>query len=256
MKEFDKLKDIIDTLRSPQGCPWDNKQTHDSLLTFLLEETNEVVDTIINNQSKLLMDELGDLLLQVMLHAKIEEENNNFTIKDVIDNLNKKLIRRHPHVFGKEKALSSETVIKLWENIKKEEKKQFNNKSIFDDIPKNFEPLLKSYKIQKAASKVGFDWKNHLEVMEKVDEELNELKAAIKVGSNIEHELGDLLFAIVNLSRFLNLKSEVSLIKANNRFIKRFNYIETRISDLKKKFEDFTLDELENFWNEAKKNIT
>ena len=253
MKEFDKLKKTVDTLRSPKGCPWDKQQTHQSLIPFLYEETYEVADTIINGNVNHLKEELGDLLLQILLHSRIAEESNNFTIKDVIEMVNNKLIRRHPHVFGDINIDNSEDVIKIWESIKKEEKKDKKFSSIFDDIPNNFPPLLKSYKLQKAASRVGFDWKDYKGVLDKIEEELAELKEAIQQNSNIEHELGDILFAIVNLCKFLNISAETSLAKANMRFIDRFNYIEKKIVELNKNFEDFNIEELEQMWQEAKK---
>lgn len=257
MIEFDEIKKTIDKLRSPDGCPWDKKQTHKSLLPYLYEEANEVGDAIINNDKNHLKEELGDLLLQILLHSKIAEESNDFTIQDVINNLNIKLIRRHPHVFGEETADSAEDVVKLWEDIKTIEKKDINFNSILDKVPKNFQPLLKSYKLQKIASSVGFDWKDYKGVLKKLEEEINELKEAIASNNidNIEHEFGDILFALVNLGRFINIKADVALVKANSRFIKRFQYIENKIAKENKKFSDFSIDELEKFWQEAKKNI-
>ena len=254
MNEFNKLKKNIDILRSPDGCPWDKKQTHLSLLPYLLEEANEVCDTIINQDTDHLKEELGDLLLQIMLHSKIAEENNKFNIDDVINKLNEKLIKRHPHVFKNEKADNADDVIKLWQTIKSEEKKDLKNNSILDNVPKNGSPLIRSYKLQKEASKVGFDWKNYNDVLIKIDEEINELKVAIKKNKNvdIEHELGDVLFSLINLARFLKLHSDIALTKANLRFIKRFNYIEKKIKKLNKKFSDFSITELDKFWNEAK----
>jgi tetrapyrrole methylase family protein / MazG family protein len=255
MENFQELKKIIDTLRGPDGCPWDKKQTHQSLLPYLYEEANEVIDSIINNDSDHLKEELGDLLLQILLHARISEEEKKFNIDDVIAGLNEKLIRRHPHVFGDKNASNADEVVILWDDIKKEEKKHKTFESILDSIPKNFTPFLRAIKLQKAANKVGFDWKNHKEVLDKVEEEIEELKEAIDKNTNIEDEFGDILFALVNLARFLKIDSEVAIAKANLRFIKRFNYIEKKISGMGKKFNDFTIDELEAFWQEAKKNL-
>jgi tetrapyrrole methylase family protein/MazG family protein len=257
MNEFDKLKKNIDILRSPDGCPWDKKQTHLSLLPYLFEEANEVCDEIINENYNLLKEELGDLLLQVMLHSKIAEERNKFNIFDVIKKLNKKLIHRHPHVFKDKKVNDSDDVVKLWEEIKSEEKKGIKKESILDNAPKNGSPLIRSYKLQKEASKVGFDWDNYNDVLLKIDEEINELKEAINNNDKkeIEDELGDVLFSLINLARFFNIHSDIALTKSNLRFIKRFNYIEKKIKKLNKKFSDFSLSELDNFWNEAKKNI-
>ena len=257
MKEFDELKKIIDKLRSPDGCPWDRKQTHDSLLPFLYEESNETGDAIINKDFNHLKEELGDLMLQILLHSRIAEENNLFTIKDVLKEINGKLIRRHPHVFHDKKAENPEEVIRLWEEIKKEEKKDKISESLFDNIPKNVDPLIRSYKLQKAASKVGFDWSNYKEVLAKINEEINELIESVEIGEkdSIEHEFGDLLFACVNLGRFLKMNSDVALQKANLRFIKRFNYIERKLIELNKKFEEMNIDELEKLWNEAKQKL-
>ena len=252
MKEFDNLKETIDKLRSPEGCPWDKKQTHNSLLPYLLEEAYEVSDAIIDNNKNNLKEELGDLLLQIMLHSKIAEEENIFGIEDVLIFLNEKLIRRHPHVFKDENADTADEVIKLWENIKLDEKKDKKNCSIFDNIPKELPPLSKSYKLQKVASSVGFDWNNINDVIAKIEEEIGELKEAIASNDNIEHEFGDLLFSLVNIGRFLHLHSDIALLKANERFMKRFKYIEDKINVLNKSFKDFTLDELEKFWQEAK----
>ena len=254
MKEFDELKKTIDKLRSPDGCPWDKKQTHNSLLPYLLEEAYEVSDAIIDNDKNNLREELGDLLLQIMLHSKIAEEENIFTIEDVLTVLNEKLIRRHPHVFKDENAENADEVMKLWEAIKQDEKKNKKNNSVFDNIPKELPPLSKSYKLQKVAGSVGFDWDNINGVIDKIDEEIGELKEAIDENENIEHEFGDLLFSLVNIGRFLHIHSDIALLKANERFMKRFNYIEDKIRNLNKTFKDFTLNELEEFWKEAKES--
>lgn len=256
MNEFNKLIKNINILRSPKGCPWDKKQTHLTLLPYLFEEANEVCDTIINYDQEHLKEELGDLLLQIMLHSKIAEENKKFSINEVIKNLNKKLIDRHPHVFKNKKVKDSNDVVKLWESIKLEEKKRHKKDSILDNVLKDGSPLIRSYKLQKEASNVGFDWDNYKEVLIKMDEEIDELKTAIKnkKQNEIEDELGDVLFSLVNLARFLKVHSDVALTKANLRFIKRFTYIEKKIKKLNKKFSDFSITELDKFWDEAKKN--
>ena len=185
------------------------------MLPYLLEETNEVIDTIINRDPMHLKEELGDLLLQILLHAKIAEENKEFNIDEVLTTLSEKLVRRHPHVFGGKSASNSDEVVKLWDQIKKEEKEQKKTENILDSIPKNLTPFLRAIKLQKEASKVGFDWKNHKEVLDKVEEEIEELKEAIDKNTNIEDEFGDILFALVNLARFLKIDSEIALAKAN-----------------------------------------
>jgi tetrapyrrole methylase family protein/MazG family protein len=253
MKEFDKLKEIIDKLRSKDGCPWDRKQTNESLLPFLYEEANEVVDTILNNDYSHLKEELGDLLLQIMLHSKITEEKNQFSIKDVLNELCDKLQRRHPHVFDNVKAENSDEVKILWEEIKKHEKKNKKIDSILDTVPGNFMPLLKSYKLQKEAAKVGFDWDNYKDIFKKIAEEIDELEEAININHGIEHEIGDLFFTIINLSRKLKIDPQVAISKANKRFIDRFKIVEDKVKKSNKSFKEFNIEELEEFWQEAKK---
>ncbi len=254
MSEFEMLTHIIKTLRSDNGCPWDREQTHETLLPYLYEEANEVADTIIHNDNQALKEELGDLLLQILLHSQIATEEAQFTIEDVIKTLSSKLIRRHPHVFSNERAENSDEVLKLWENIKKIENKG-KYEFLLDKVPYTFSPLLRAHKLQKEASKVGFDWRDFNGPLSKIDEEFNELKDAIKDSdrSKIEDELGDMLFSIVNLGRFLNVRGEVALSKANDKFRTRFNYVERRVKESGKDFKDFTLEELDECWNEAKR---
>ncbi|OHD07180.1 MAG: nucleoside triphosphate pyrophosphohydrolase [Spirochaetes bacterium GWD1_27_9] len=253
MTEFEKLKEIVAKLRSPEGCPWDKEQTHKSLLPYLYEEANEVADTIIRKDTSHLREELGDLLLQIVLHSQIEAENNNFTIEDVIKDLSDKLVRRHPHVFGDEQAENSTEVVKLWEDIKKREKKH-THPSILDKIPYTFSPLLRCYKLQKEASKVGFDWEDYKGPLSKIHEETKELEEAIQNNNidSIEHEIGDIIFALVNLGKFFGIRSDVALTKVNHRFSQRFKFVEQKVKESGKDFKDFTLDELDKFWDEAK----
>lgn len=257
MDNFDKLVEIVAKLRGPNGCPWDKKQTHDSLLPFLFEETNEVADSIFDQDPDHLKEELGDILLHILLHSKIAEENKNFTITDVIEEIKQKLIRRHPHIFGNRTAETPEEVNTIWEEVKKEEKKDVIQKSILDKIPKHFTPLLKSYKLQKEVGKVGFDWKKEdfSSVLAKVEEELEEIKEALKRRDpeELEHEVGDLLFSTVNLARHLDINAEVALSKCNKRFSERFKLVEEQVKQTRKKFQDFSLKELDNFWTHAKK---
>ena len=248
---FEDLKNIMKELR--QKCPWDKKQTHDSLKKYLIEETYEVIDAIEKRDWQALKEELGDLLLQPIFHARIAEEEGRFNIDDVIDHLCKKLIKRHPHVFGEEEAKTAEEVLKNWEKRKIEERK-----SVLEGVPKHLPALMRAEKLQKKASKVGFDWNNFEEVKDKVFEEWNEFWSAVEKGDKreIEHEFGDLLFALVNLARFLKIDPEEALQKANERFIKRFSYVEKKVKESGKPWEDFTLEELDQFWEEAKrKNI-
>jgi len=259
MKEFDNLVEIVAKLRGENGCPWDKEQTHKSLLPNLIEEAQEVIDTLIREDYEHLREELGDLLLQIIFHSQIEKEKNNFSIENVLNDICAKLVRRHPHVFGDKEVSNANEVIKLWDEIKAQEKKQKDNynKSILDKIPKSFEPLLICLKYQKEAGKLGFDWKDYTGPLSKIDEEVEELKEAIKEKNiaNIEHEIGDIIFALVNLGRFFNIRADVALTKANNRFYKRFSYVEQKVKDSGKSFNDFTLEELDKFWEDAKKEL-
>lgn len=259
MRDFKDLIDIIAKLRSPEGCPWDRKQTHESLLPFLLEESNEVFDAVLNGDKAHLREELGDLLLQIVLHSQIAKENGDFDINQVVDSIAEKLVRRHPHVFSDAEVESADEVTALWEDIKRKEKAASESKeveeSLLDSIPKNFEPLLKSHKMQKAAAKVGFDWDNHGDIIDKIYEELDEVKEAIEEGETekIEAEIGDLFFSVVNLGRFLEVQSNVALSKANKKFYDRFGVVEELVRRSGRAFNDFTLEELDRFWEEAKK---
>ncbi len=254
MKErynFEDLKRIMSELR--QKCPWDRKQTHESLKKYLIEEAYEVLEAIDNKDWEALKEELGDLLLQPVFHAKLAEEKGLFNIDDVVDHLCKKLIERHPHVFGEEEAKTAEEVLKNWERRKAEKRK-----SVLDGVPKALPALLRAYKLQKKAAAVGFDWKDIKDVEDKVKEEWREFWEAYKSGNleKIEHELGDLLFALVNLARFLKIDPEEALQKANNRFIKRFSYVEKKVKESGKPWSEHTLEELDRYWEEAKKMET
>jgi MazG family protein len=250
MKErytFEDLKEIMSRLR--KECPWDRKQTHESLKKYLIEEVYEVLDAIDRKDWEALKEELGDLLLQPVFHAKLAEERGLFNIDDVIDHLCKKLIERHPHVFGEEEAKTAEEVLKNWERRKIEKRK-----SVLEGVPKHLPALMRAEKLQKKASKVGFDWSCAEDVEKKVQEEWKELKEAIESGNKekIEHEFGDLLFALVNLARFLKIDPEEALQKANERFIERFSHVERRVKESGKRWEDFSVEQLEEFWQEAK----
>lgn len=259
MRDFNDLIEIIAKLRSPEGCPWDRKQTHESLLPFLLEESNEVFDAVLNGDSGHLREELGDLLLQIVLHSQIAKEGGEFDINEVVHGIAEKLVRRHPHVFSDAKVESADEVTALWEDIKRQEKGEAAERaagdSLLDKVPKNFEPLLKSHKMQKEAAKVGFDWDKHEDIIDKIYEELDEVKEAIKEGETekIESEIGDLFFSVVNLGRFLKVQSNVALGRANKKFYDRFKVVEELVRASGKGFNDFSLEELDRFWEEAKK---
>ena len=225
---WSNLVSIIAKLRSPEGCPWDRAQTHESLKRFLLEETYELFEAIDAANPQAIKDELGDVLLQVLLHAQIAQEKGHFSMEDVVVNLSEKLVRRHPHVFGEVSADTPEEVMVNWDAIKKREKTGQERKSVLDGVPKEFPALMRAEKIQKKAAKVGFDWDHTHEVVEKVKEEFRELEEAAAAGSQeqLEEELGDLLFAIVNLSRFIKVDPEFALQKATAKFTKRFQLLE------------------------------
>lgn len=260
MEKFNKLVEIIATLRGPNGCPWDKKQTHQSLLPFLFEESNEVADTIISNDYNHLREELGDLLLQVVLHSQIAKENGHFSISDVIDSISEKMIRRHPHIFSDVKVESEEEVNRLWDEIKKQERKDIKtqNDSILDNVPEKLSALPKSKKIQNEVIKNGFDWpkEDYLSVLGKVKEEIEEIEDAINGGEfeHIEAEIGDLLFATIHLAKHLDVDAETALFKCNKRFSERFRLVEilAKISDDRKKLKDFTHEQLLEFWRNAK----
>ncbi len=246
MHPFDRLVKIMEELR--EKCPWDRKQTHESLKKYLLEETYEVMDAIDSGDSQRLKEELGDLLLQPLFHSQIAKERGEFDIYEVIRLLTEKLIERHPHVFGNADA---EEVLKNWDKNKLEGKE-----TIFEGIPKHMPALLRSQKLQDRASKVGFDFENIDQVFEKLTEEIEELKDAINRGDsrNVEHEIGDILTAVVELARFLGVNAEIALQKANDRFIKRFSYIEKKAKEKGISLEDMSLEEMDKLWMEAKSN--
>lgn len=246
------LEEVIKTLRSPGGCPWDIVQTHESLRRNLIEEVYEVIEAIDMGDKKLLCEELGDLLMQVVFHARMAEEAECFSMQDVIDGITEKLIRRHPHVFGDINVKDADEVLTNWEAIKRAEKKE--RKSVLDGIPKDLPSLMAAYKLQYKAAKVGFDWPDVEPVWDKLEEEIRELEEAVADGAQarIESELGDVLFTLVNLSRFLKVDAELALASTNRKFRKRFSYIEAKVKEKHKKWEHLSLIELDDLWDEAK----
>lgn len=239
-------------LRSENGCMWDREQTHETLRRHLLEETYEVLEAIDTKDYKSLKDELGDLLIQVVFHSQIAAENNNFDIDDVINNLNNKLTRRHPHIFSGTKISSSNEIIRNWERIKHEEKKQFKVEGRLAGMPSFLPSLLFALKLQEKAARIGFDWERKEDVIEKVDEEIRELKEELPKGdlSSIEHEIGDVLFAVVNLSRHFGVDSESALRRCSERFVKRFSRMEKIAGD---DLDSMTLEEMDILWAKVKK---
>ena len=231
--QFQELVQIMARLRGKNGCPWDRKQTHESIKPYLVEETYEVLEAIDEGDPSKLREELGDLALQIVFHAQMAEETGCFTIADVLRAINEKLVRRHPHVFGDVKADTAQEVLFNWEQIKKQEREQtLGRASALDGVPRELPALLRAHRLQEKASRVGFDWKEAHEVFQKVDEEISELRAAIagKEPDRIEAELGDLLFSLVNLSRFIAVNPEEALRKTIARFIARFQYIEEELA--------------------------
>lgn len=252
--DLNDLVDIMALLRSVNGCPWDREQTHESLKRYMIEETYEVLEQIDKKNSTKLCDELGDLLLQVVFHAQISTENGEFDMGDVITGICRKLISRHTHVFGEAKADTSEKVLENWEEIKKREKGIENHTGVLKDVPSNLPALMRSFKVQQKAAQVGFDWDRVEEVIAKVDEEIQELKDVYKSNNmeRITDEMGDVFFALVNLSRFLKVQPELALTGTTNKFIKRFEYIESESLKNGKKLEEMNLAEMDELWNKAK----
>ncbi len=247
---FLNLIKIMDELR--EKCPWDKKQTIESIRHLTIEETFELSDAILKNDLNEIKKELGDLLLHIVFYSKIASETNDFNIKDVIDGLCEKLIFRHPHVYGDVKAETEEQVKQNWEQLKQKEKD--GNKSVLSGVPNSLPALLKAYRIQEKARAVGFDWEKPEQVYEKVKEELAEFETEIKYGNqqNAEKEFGDVLFSLINYARFLNINPEDALEQTNKKFIKRFNYMENKVKTQGKQISDCKLEELDIYWNEAK----
>lgn len=247
---FQKLVDLMDTLRAE--CPWDQKQTLQSLQKYTIEELYELMDAINDEQMDEIKEELGDVLFHTVFYSKIASETNAFTITDVIDTVDQKLIRRHPHIFGDTKVNDEEDVKRNWEKIKLDEGK----KSVLEGVPKSLPALIKAYRMQQKASQVGFDWENTNQVIDKIKEELDELQEAIasKNSKHIEEEFGDLLFSMVNLSRYLDIDPENSLEKTNQKFKTRFLYIEERANEMNLSLSDLSLEQMEKWWQEAKQH--
>ena len=249
----DKFITLVETMkRLRDQCPWDRKQTHQSLRKYVLEEAYEVVETIDNESWIELGEELGDLLLQVIFHSIIGEESGKFSMESVIDALNSKLIERHPHVFGNKKVDSAQEVETNWEHIKLKSEKRI---SLLDGVPKSAPALLCAQRLQERAARVSFDWAELQDVFNKADEELNELKKAIEENKRpeIEEEMGDLLFSLVNVSRFLEISAEDALRKSNEKFTRRFKYIEESFDNNYEQMKKAGLKELDIIWEEAKK---
>ena len=253
-KGFERLVAIMRQLSAPGGCPWDAEQTHESLKRYLIEECYEVIEAIDKEAPELLREELGDLLLQPVFHAVIAEETGAFTMADILETINDKLVRRHPHVFGNEIVTSADQQVENWERIKKREKGT-ERRSALEGVPPHMPALLKALKITEKAARVGFDWEHVDQVTAKVLEELHELEEVMVTGDRgrIEAEFGDLLFAIVNLGRFLSVDPEQALVKTIGRFSQRFAHVEETLHADGRQMNDATLEEMDLLWEEAKK---
>lgn len=262
-KAFDELIAVMARLRAPGGCPWDAEQTYMSLSQYLLEEAYETFDAIQESEetgdTTNLREELGDLLLQVVFHSTIGTERGDFTIDDVAAGITQKLILRHPHVFGDEKFERAEDVLNNWDDLKANERKASGKaektlESILDEVPVHFPALLEALKVSKKAAKVGFDWENNAQVFDKINEEIIELKEAAETGDtkHVEEEIGDLLFAVVNLARRLDIEPETALKRTNKKFRRRFKHIETELKTSGTSLEKADLKTMDDLWNAAK----
>jgi tetrapyrrole methylase family protein/MazG family protein len=252
---LNRLIEIVAKLRAPGGCPWDREQTHKSILSCLLDETYEFFEAVDEDDSAKMREELGDVLMQVVLHAQIASEAKKFDIGDVAKEIGDKLIRRHPHVFGNVEVSSSDEVIRNWEQIKKSEYGEERRKYIVDDIPDALPALFRAEKMQKRAAHVGFDWKSIKPVLDKVEEEFREFRVAVENGDsvNAEEEIGDLLFALVNVARHHKISAENALRAATNKFAKRFRFVEDKFKEAGKDIREATLEEMDVYWNQSKR---
>lgn len=254
LKEWETFREIIAALRAPDGCPWDREQTHASLKRYLIEETHELLEAIDQEDDEAVIEELGDVLLQVFLHAQIGEDEGYFAMEDILETVGSKMIRRHPHVFGDEMVENAEEVIQNWQEIKQEEKPQIE--SLLKGQERYASSLLTAFNFQKEAAKVGFDWADISGAFEKFEEEWQEFQDEVKSGDKARQldELGDVLFTIVNIARFLKLSPEEAMIHANRKFNTRFSFVEQCVKESQRTFTDHTVAELEAFWQLAKKN--
>lgn len=261
---FKKLVEVMARLRAPGGCPWDREQTHATLRTYLIEEAYEVLEAMDAKDDDKFAEELGDLLLQVLFHSQIANEEHRFTIVDVIREIYEKMIRRHPHVFGRKHAKDSAEVLRNWEIIKAEERRQKGKpaetaqpESILHGVPRSLPALLQGFQLTRKAARVGFDWHNVDGIFDKLQEEANELRGALKEGkaTEVEGELGDILFVAVNLARFLKIDPELAMTRANLKFTRRFEEMERIARDHGTTFDKVPRPEMETLWGDAKRNL-
>jgi tetrapyrrole methylase family protein/MazG family protein len=255
LKKLRELTQLIKKLRAPDGCPWDRQQKQEDIGKYILEEAYEVVDSIDSRDPQALKEELGDLLFQILFLAEISAESNSFTLSDVMEKIHEKMIRRHPHVFGDKKVNSVQEVKDNWQQIKKKERKNKNEtENLFPSIPRSLPALKRAQKITSIASSYGFDWKDAEGILEKLKEELQEFDDAARTGSDseIKEELGDILFTIVNLGRFLAIDAETALSRTTEKFLQRFSYVTKQLSSLGLTPAEATLAQMDALWNEAK----
>ena len=251
-EKFARLVELMSRLRAPEGCPWDKEQTHESLKKYLIEEAYEACDAIDEQDDRKIAEELGDVLLQVVFHAQIASETGRFNVGDVLDAINTKLVTRHPHVFGDLKLGNSEEVLKHWENFKVKEKA--DRQSILEGVPKTLPALMKAHRIQERVARVGFDWEKVEDVFAKVREELREFEEACyhQDQQKIEEELGDFIFSVVNVARYLEKDPEQALHRTIDKFTRRFNYVEKQVKNSGGDLQSTTLERMDAFWEEAK----
>lgn len=263
---FEKLVAVQKHLRAPDGCPWDREQTHATLRTYLLEEAYEVLDALESGNDAKFAEEMGDLLLQIVFHSEIAREEDRFNISDVIREIHDKMVRRHPHVFGDTTAKNTDEVLKNWEQIKKEERRNKEGdlsagqeadtkpESLLGGIPKGIPAALEAYQLTRRAARIGFDWDNLVGIIEKMHEEAAELQVALKSKNmkEAEEELGDLLFAAANVARFLKIDPEIALKRANAKFTERFQWMERAAEESQRTLADVSRAEMEDLWNQAK----
>jgi tetrapyrrole methylase family protein/MazG family protein len=251
-KNFEELVFIMETLRSPHGCPWDREQTMESLRTYLIEEVYEIIEAIEREEPEALKEELGDLLFHILFLSRIAKEKGAFDIWDVIDRVSRKMVSRHPHVFGEKSVSSAREVEKTWSDIKEEEKR--HRKSVLDGIPHQLPALLRAYRVTERASRVGFDWEKVDDVFAKLGEEIEELRQALSQSQaqKVEDEGGDVVFVLVNMARLTGVNPEQALRKTTNKFIRRFNYIEKVLERSKKSLKEASLEEMDRLWEQAK----
>ncbi|QKY70899.1 nucleoside triphosphate pyrophosphohydrolase [Lentibacillus sp. CBA3610] len=250
---FTQLREAMAALRGPDGCPWDRAQTHETLREYAIEEVYELIEAIDEQNDDGIVEELGDMLLQVMLHSQIGEDDGYFSIDDVIRSITDKMIHRHPHVFGDRSAETVDAVHRTWDALKQAEKGHQRD-AVLDGVPTGLPGLAKAFKLQKKAAKVGFGWEDIQDIWEKLEEELDEVQEAVNSGkqSELEQELGDVLFVLANISRYYKINPEIALNQTNQKFVSRFSHIETELQAKGKDIKQVTLEEMDYYWNQAK----